>query len=109
MDSLLTHNFKESSYILHTFNDNCFYSIFRRKKLRQHSDLKYFNDSEEILGAVEQFWNNLKRMRAKHLVSAFLNEDKDRTSKMLIYYIKYHILDLDRLSKVAKVSTGVSV
>ena len=43
-------------------------------------------------------------MRAKHLVSAFLNVDKDRTSKMLIYYIKYHILDLDRLAKVVKVS-----
>ena len=83
--------------------------FFRRKKLRQHSDLKYFNDSEEILGAVEQFWNNLKRMKAKPLFSAFLNEDKERTNKMLMYYIKYHILDLDRLAKVVKVSQDIKL
>ena len=75
----------------------------RRKKLRQHSDLKYFNDSEEILGAVEQFWNNLKRMRSKQLLAAFLNEDSDRTNKMLLCYMKYHVLDLSRLEKVVKV------
>ena len=81
--------------------------ISRRKKLRQHSDLKYFNDSEEILGAVEQFWNNLKRMRAKTLFSVFINEDIERTNKMLMYYIKYHILDLDRLAKVIKVRVAI--
>ena len=75
----------------------------RRKKLRQHSDLKYFNDSEEILGAVAQFWNNLKRLRAKTLFSIFLKEDQDKTQKMLICYMKHHILDIERMNCIIKV------
>ncbi len=89
--------FKSFSWILDWMTND------RRKRLRQSSDLKDFDDSEEILGAVEQFWNNLKRMKAKNMFSYFFNEDKDKVNKMLICYMKHHILDLSRMNNIARI------
>ena len=75
----------------------------RRKKLRQVSDLKDFNDSEEIIGALEQFLNNLKVLKSKNLLKAFFNQDEEKTAKMLIYYIKHHITDIKTMNMVLKV------
>lgn len=75
----------------------------RRKKLRQYSDLKYFNDSEEILGAVEQFWNDCKRSKAKQLFSVFLHQNQEQTHKMLICYMKHHIVNFARMKNVLKI------
>ena len=75
----------------------------RRKKLRQFSDLKDYNDSEEIIGALEQFLNNLKALKSKNLLKAFFNQDEEKTAKMLIYYIKHHITDVKTMNMVLRV------
>ena len=75
----------------------------RRKRLRRNSDLKHFDDAEEILGAVEHFWHNLKRMKSKHLLLAFLSHDETNTIKMLLSYAKYQVYDLNKMTKVFKV------
>ena len=113
----------------------------RRKRLRRNSDLKHFDDAEEILGkkyqifreirifspkklildqvfsqidyiyfvfsinigAVEHYWHNLKMMKAKHLLLAFLSHDETNTIKMLLSYAKYQVYDLNKMTKVFKV------
>ena len=77
--------------------------IICRKKLRRNSDLKHFDDAEEILGAMEHFWHNLKRMKAKNLLLAFLGHDEINTIKMLLSFAKYQIYDLNKMTKVFKI------
>ena len=65
--------------------------------------MRHFDDAEEILGAVEHFWHNLKRMKSKNLLLAFLSHNEINTIKMLISYAKYQIYDLNKMSKVFKI------
>ena len=55
-------------------------------------DYIYFVFSINI-GAVEHYWHNLKMMKAKHLLLAFLSHDETNTIKMLLSYAKYQVYD----------------
>jgi hypothetical protein len=43
----------------------------RRKRLRRNSDLKHFDDAEEILGAVEHYWQQFENDESKTLIIGF--------------------------------------